>query len=88
MLSSGGNAGSPEDQHGKHGEKQTPGEKAHFAFLPNVPFFRIASCILVLQVGRGFTLLHLETSRQDLLTIIFKLLIASDILVTYIICVV
>lgn len=28
MLSSGGNAGSPEDQHGKHGEKQTPGMKS------------------------------------------------------------
>lgn len=52
MLSSGGNVRSPEDQHGKHGEKQTPGEKAHFAFLPNVPFFRIATWILVLhQLG-------------------------------------
>jgi hypothetical protein len=60
MLSSGGNAGSPEDQHGKHGEKQTPGEKAHFAFLPNVPFFGIASCILVLQVGHGLTLCSIQ----------------------------
>ena len=40
---SGGNTRSPDDQLRKHGEKQTPGEKAHFALLPTVPLFRIAT---------------------------------------------
>lgn len=51
----GGNARSPEDQLGKHGEKQTPGEKAPFAFPPDVPFFRTATCISgSLSIGHHF----------------------------------
>lgn len=63
MLSSGGNARSPEDQHGKHGEKQTPGEKAHFAFLPNVPFFRMAILAFWFFIGRAWIYFVLQTEK-------------------------